>query len=88
MGRNKDVDFTNLGVDPSKITTRINYRPYWDIKRAAGAEHGSQGGGTSFMRIFPQWLQKLIFSKETFMRAHPLPPPGLKEQDFFEGLSQ
>jgi LmbE family N-acetylglucosaminyl deacetylase len=86
VGRNKDVDLTKLGIDPAKITTRINYRPYWDIKRAAGAEHGSQGGGTSYSRLFPGWLQRLIFSDETFMRAYPPPSPGLKERDFFEGL--
>lgn len=86
VGRNKDVDMTQLGVDPSKITTTINYRDYWDIKRAASAEHGSQGGGTSFSRLFPEWLQKLLFANETFMRAYPPPPPGLKEKDFFEGL--
>jgi mycothiol S-conjugate amidase len=86
VGRNKDVDMTKLGVDPSKITTWINYRNYWDIKRAAGAEHGSQGGGTSFTRLFPLWLQKIVFANETFMRAYPPPPPGLKETDFFEGL--
>jgi LmbE family N-acetylglucosaminyl deacetylase len=86
VGRNKDVDMTRLGVDPSRITTKINYRDYWDIKRAASAKHGSQGGGASFSRLFPQWLQKLVFSNETFMRAYPPPPPGLKERDLFEGL--
>jgi LmbE family N-acetylglucosaminyl deacetylase len=86
VGRNKDVDMTRLGVDPSRITTKINYRDYWDIKRAASAKHGSQGGGASFSRLFPQWLQKLIFSNETFMRAYPPPSPGLKERDLFEGL--
>lgn len=86
VGRNKDVDLTRLGVDPAKITTRINYRDYWDLKRAASAEHGSQGGGTSYSRLFPTWLQKLLFANDTFMRAYPPPPPKLKEKDLFEGL--
>lgn len=86
VGRNKDVDMTRLGVDPAKITTKINYRDYWDIKRAAAAEHGSQGGGTSFTRLIPEFLQKLIFANETFMLAYPPPAPGLKEKDFFAGL--
>jgi hypothetical protein len=68
------------------LTTRVNYGDYWDIKRAASAEHGSQGGGNSFLRLFPRWLQKLIFANDTFMRAYPAPPPGLKEKDLFEGL--
>ncbi|MFZ0545345.1 MAG: PIG-L deacetylase family protein [Candidatus Promineifilaceae bacterium] len=86
VGRNKDVDLTRLGVDPARITTRINYRDYWDIKVAAGTEHGSQGGGSSFTRLIPKLLQKLFFANETFMRIYPPPTPGLKEKDFFEGL--
>jgi LmbE family N-acetylglucosaminyl deacetylase len=86
IGRNKDVDLTRLGIDPAKLTTRVNYGDYWDIKRAASAEHGSQGGGNSFLRLFPRWLQKLIFANDTFMRAYPAPTPGLKEKDLFEGL--
>jgi LmbE family N-acetylglucosaminyl deacetylase len=83
-GRNKDIDFTRIGVPPEKLTTTINYRRYWDAKVRASAEHGSQGGGTSFFRLMPVWLQKILFAKETYMRAHPTPSNGLHERDLFD----
>jgi LmbE family N-acetylglucosaminyl deacetylase len=86
VGRNKDIDMTKLGVAPETITTTISYRDFWDTKRAASAEHGSQGGGTSFFRLIPTFLQKLIFARDTFIRAYPPPPPELKEKDFLAGL--
>lgn len=82
-GRNKDIDFTRIGVPPEKLTTTINYRPYWDAKVLASAQHGSQGGGTSFFRLLPVWLQKILFAKETYMRAYPVPTNGLRERDLF-----
>lgn len=83
-GRNQDIDFTKIGLPPEKITTTINYRDYWDVKIAASAQHGSQGGGTSFSRMFPAWLQKRLFGYETYIRAIPPPEPGVHERDFFE----
>jgi LmbE family N-acetylglucosaminyl deacetylase len=88
VGRNKDIDITRLGIDPKKIHTRIDYRDYWDIKRAASAEHGSQGGGGGFTRFVPTFLQKRVFGKETFMRAYPPVPDGYREDDFFAGISE
>ena len=44
-GRNKDIDFTKLGIPPKKLHARIDYREYWDKKRLASAQHSSQGGG-------------------------------------------
>jgi LmbE family N-acetylglucosaminyl deacetylase len=85
-GRNKDIDFTQVGVPAEKITTTIDYRKYWDVKRLASAEHGSQGGGTSFGRLFPRWLQMLLFAKETYMRVYPPVSVGFREKDFFENL--
>lgn len=88
-GRNQDIDLTQVGIDPKLITTSIDYRRYWDVKRMASAEHGSQGGGTSFGRQFPVWLQKRLFGKESFVLAYPPPPPGYHEEDFFNSnLSQ
>ena len=85
-GRNKDIDFTRVGVPSEKITTTIDYRKYWDVKRLASAEHGSQGGGTSFGRLFPRWLQILLFAKETYMRVYPPISAGNREKDLFENL--
>ncbi|MFN2188531.1 MAG: PIG-L deacetylase family protein [Candidatus Promineifilaceae bacterium] len=82
-GRNQDIDFTKIGVSPDKITTKINYSKYWDIKREASAMHGSQGGGTSFNRLLPAWVLKRIFATETYIRVHPQLPAGKHEKDLF-----
>jgi LmbE family N-acetylglucosaminyl deacetylase len=82
-GRNQDIDFTRVGVPREKISTTINYAKYWDVKIAASAEHGSQGGGTSFSRTFPTWFQKRVFANETYIRAFPPVPKGYREKDLF-----
>ncbi len=87
-GRNQDVDFTRIGRPPELITTYIDYSRYWDVKRLASAQHGSQGGGTSFGRLIPIWLQKKIFATETYIRAYPPVPKGYKETDLFSAPDQ
>jgi LmbE family N-acetylglucosaminyl deacetylase len=82
-GRNQDVDFTRIGVNPGEITTTIDYRKFWDVKMEASAAHGSQGGGTSVSRLLPSWIQRQIFGKETFMRVYPPVPEGFHESDLF-----
>ncbi len=82
-GRNQDIDMTRIGVDPAKITTMIDYRTYWDVKRLASAAHSSQGGGTSFNRLLPAWLQKQLFGRDSFMRAYPPMTSGQREKDLF-----
>jgi len=52
-GRNKDIDWTKIGLDPRQLNAHIDYRRYWDVKRAAGAAHASQGGGMSRNRLLP-----------------------------------
>ncbi len=83
-GRNKDIDFSKIGVDPKLITTSIDYRRFWETKRLASLEHGSQGGGTSFGRMLPTFIQKQIFGRETYVRAYPPPTPRLREKDLFD----
>jgi hypothetical protein len=82
-GRNKDIDMTQIGADPGLITTRIDYRKFWDVKLAASAQHTSQGGGTSFTRLLPDWLQKQVFGFDAFIRAYPPSRNGRHEQDLF-----
>ena len=86
-GRNRDIDYTRLGVDNDQITTAIDYRRYWDVKLEASAQHGSQGGGTSFTRYLPTWVLKLVFAKEYYIRAYPPAPKGYRETDFFSFLN-
>lgn len=71
MGRNEDIDFTRLGYEPSEITTKVDMRSVWDVKRKASAEHASQGGGGSRFRFIPGPLQKRLFGEESFIRLYP-----------------
>jgi LmbE family N-acetylglucosaminyl deacetylase len=82
-GRNKDIDFTKLGIPPKKLHARIDYRKYWDKKRLASAQHPSQGGGTSNSRALPQWLQRRFLANEYFIRAYPTAADGYREHDLF-----
>jgi mycothiol S-conjugate amidase len=83
IGRNQDIDLTRLGVPPEKITTQIDFRRYWDVKVAAGAQHPSQGGGAGIPRLIPLWLQKRLLAKESYMRAYPPVSSGYRETDLF-----
>lgn len=86
-GRNKDIDWTRIGIEPRRLHARIDYRRYWDVKRAAGAEHPSQGGGTSRSRMLPESLQRRFLASETFIRAYPAVPDGYRETDLFAGVT-
>lgn len=87
-GRNKDIDFTKLGLPSGKIHTHIDYRPYWDIKREASKAHSSQGGGTGMTRVIPRFIQKWLLGSESYMRAHPPTPDGYRETDLFAGVRE
>ena len=86
MGRNKDIDFTKLGIPHNKLHARINYRQYWDLKRMASAKHQSQGGGTSNSRELPEWIQQRFLASEYFIRAYPQPVEGQVDLDLFAGI--
>jgi hypothetical protein len=70
-------------VSPKALHAQIDYRPYWAVKVNASAQHSSQGGGTSRSRLLPEWLQRRVLAKDSYIRAFPPPPPGLKETDLF-----
>jgi N-acetyl-1-D-myo-inositol-2-amino-2-deoxy-alpha-D-glucopyranoside deacetylase len=87
FGRNHDVDLTSLVVDGNFPTHAwIDYRQVVERKNAAFLCHASQlDGGPA--RLSPmRWFQKIAGSKEYYMRAIPLAPPGLKEYDLFAGI--
>ncbi|MFL7838728.1 MAG: PIG-L deacetylase family protein [Candidatus Promineifilaceae bacterium] len=86
MGRNKDIDYTQLGIPNEKLHARINYRHYWDLKKLASAQHQSQGGGTSNSRSLPDWIQRRFLSSEYFIRAYPTPMKGETSRDLFDGV--
>jgi mycothiol S-conjugate amidase len=85
-GRNKDIDFTQIGIEPRRLNAQIDYRRYWEVKKAAAAEHRSQGGGTSRSRLLPERIQRHFLASEFFIRAHPPVPDGFRERDLFTGL--
>jgi len=85
-GRNKDIDFTKLGIPPKKLHAQISYRQYWDTKKLASAQHPSQGGGTSNSRALPEWFQRRFMASEFFIRAYPPVEDGYREKDLFSGI--
>lgn len=87
MGRNKDIDMTKLGVDPQQLHATVDYRHYWEVKKAASAAHASQGGGAGSSRRMPEWIQRRILAKDTFIRAFPPAVNGAHEQDLFAFVS-
>jgi LmbE family N-acetylglucosaminyl deacetylase len=62
----------------------IDFRQVAEAKARASACHASQGGPptSGLMGLF----FRLAGGSETFMRAYPPPPPGLRETDLFEGV--
>ena len=68
-GRNQDIDLTNLIVD-FPVHIRLDIRSVADVKRAASAQHASQGGG-QMRRGLMGLIFKLIGEHEEFMRAYP-----------------
>jgi LmbE family N-acetylglucosaminyl deacetylase len=89
-GRNGDIDLTDLIAD-FPVHVRIDIRPVSEIKRQAGAQHASQGGGISTSRLslfsFMNWL---FGGEEDYMRAYPPVPEGGFEigRDLFDGIGE
>lgn len=84
VGVNKDVDLTRVGMDPARITTRIDVRSGWAAKKAAAAVHRSQRGDTGPLRRLPVWLLARVAPWELYIREVPAPWPGLRERSLFD----
>jgi LmbE family N-acetylglucosaminyl deacetylase len=86
FGRNHDVDLKDLAEVDFPLHARLDIRSVWEIKRAAGACHASQGGRElrgGWMGI----LSRLLGESEDFMQAHPPVQPGARQKkDLFEGI--
>ena len=87
MGRNEDIDMTQVGRPMSELHARLNIFPYWETKKEASAQHQSQGGG-GFGGFFPEWVQKRLFNMEYFVRAYPPAENGNWEKDLFAGIKK
>ncbi len=85
FGRNKDVDLASLAEVDFPIHARIDYLPVVEARLAAARCHASQGG-ERFAAGLLAWLGRLLGGSETYMRAFPEAPPGLRERDLFEGV--
>jgi LmbE family N-acetylglucosaminyl deacetylase len=88
FGRNKDIDLASLVQDGDfPIHAHIRHNSVTPQRESASACHASQlPGGPPNQGIFA-WIRRLFPSEDTFMRARPPAPEGLREGDLFEGLS-
>ena len=85
FGRNKDIDLVSITSEQFPVHTRVDVRNYAEQKAAAAACHKSQQG---LPRRGPLgWLLRRSNRYESFMRAYPPAPPGLRESDLFAGLA-
>ncbi len=85
FGRNGDVNLRELAEVEFPVHARVDTRAVAGIKREAGAQHASQGGG---VRRGPLGLlMKLFGEREEFMQAFPPIGAGFRRKaDLFEGI--
>jgi LmbE family N-acetylglucosaminyl deacetylase len=85
-GRGRDIDVTKAGTPAKKINSTIDIRNYWRLKREACAQHVSQGGDKYiyFHPLLPEWLQKLIFGVEFYVRFNFSNKQTAKSTDLFK----
>jgi len=88
-GRNKDVDLKDLAEEVDfPIHVRLDIRAVAEIKREAGAQHASQGGGEIVSRWSLFGLMNWLFgTEEDYMQAYP-PVNGQlgRKSDLFDGI--
>ena len=80
-----ELEGIELGVPGSRVTTRVDVRPYLAPKRAAMAAHRSQIPDSSFFLSLPPGLFEAFFGEECFIRVGA--PPGTRETDLLDGLT-
>lgn len=87
FGRNKDIDLASLVKDGDfPVHASVRHNTVAPQRDSASACHASQlPGGPPNRGIF-YWIRKIFPSEDTFMRARPPAPAGLRERDLFEGL--
>ncbi|HLE04526.1 MAG TPA: PIG-L family deacetylase, partial [Anaerolineales bacterium] len=73
MGRNQDIDLSEIASQQFPIHARVNYRPVVELKRQATACHASQldwgPAGRGLAGLI--WRLERLGTIDTFMRAHP-----------------
>lgn len=83
VGKNRDIDLTQVGIPDEHIHVRLDVGPYVAIKEQASACHQSQGGGGA-QRLLPAFLRHRFMRYEFFVQAEP--PHIWAHSDLFEGL--
>lgn len=87
-GRNGDIDLTELIAD-FPVHVKLNIRDVAEIKRQAGMQHVSQGGGITTTRWSLFGFMNWIFGGvENYMRAYPPVANGnfRRQHDLFDGI--
>ena len=74
-------DFVDNFSGAHEITTRVDVRPYLDVKRAALAAHSSQVPDSSFFLSMPDEIFAVAFGTEWFIRRDA--PEGSQETWLF-----
>jgi LmbE family N-acetylglucosaminyl deacetylase len=85
-GRNKDIDLVDIAQSQFPVHARIDIRPVAEQKQRATACHASQAMPRP--RGIASFVFRLSDAEEVYMRAHPVPTPGLRERDLFEGVTR
>jgi len=90
MGRNQDIDLSEIASQQFPIHARVNYRPVVELKRQATACHASQldwgPAGRGLAGLI--WRLERLGTIDTFMRAHPPASNGPVERDLFQGVRE
>ncbi|MGH2621804.1 MAG: PIG-L family deacetylase [Anaerolineales bacterium] len=90
MGRNQDVDLSEIARQQFPIHARVNYRPVVKRKRLATACHASQldwgPSGRGLAGLI--WRLERLGTIDTFMRAQPPASNGPVERDLFQGVRE
>lgn len=86
FGKNQDIDLVSIAEVHYPTHAIINYSKFVKLRNEASACHSSQGGSRVSGGLMG-WLQRILGSKDRFMRASPEPYPGEKiENDLFQGI--
>jgi LmbE family N-acetylglucosaminyl deacetylase len=86
MGRNKDINWTEIVEWETPITTLVDARDYYQLRLAASRAHASQfGGGPGWMRMVPKFMRRRRMGFDSYTRAFPEAEPTL-ETDLFAGV--
>ncbi|GAP15255.1 uncharacterized protein, LmbE homolog [Longilinea arvoryzae] len=85
FGHNQDIDLESIARVSFPTHAVVEYRAVAAIRDDASACHASQGGQGMVGGVFGT-LRRWFASRETYMRAEPVPVDGHIERDLFEGL--